>query len=107
MAAAYARVLGLCDRDGFVAAGFAILTGVHSRRAAILVTAMLASFALLVHEPDAPGRSLAPLELDGERRNLAVIGAGLGGSGLAAATEALVPWRRSRGVGPNAMLEDK
>jgi uncharacterized membrane protein YphA (DoxX/SURF4 family) len=36
---------------GFVAAGVAILTGVQARLAAILLTAMLASFALLVHEP--------------------------------------------------------
>jgi uncharacterized membrane protein YphA (DoxX/SURF4 family) len=38
---------GVC----FVAAGVAILTGVQARLAAILLTAMLASFALLVHEP--------------------------------------------------------
>jgi uncharacterized membrane protein YphA (DoxX/SURF4 family) len=36
---------------GFVAAGVAILTGVQARLAAILLAAMLASFALLVHEP--------------------------------------------------------
>jgi len=36
---------------GFVAAGIAILTGVQARLAAILMTAMLASFALLVHAP--------------------------------------------------------
>jgi uncharacterized membrane protein YphA (DoxX/SURF4 family) len=36
---------------GFVAAGVAILTGVQARLAAILVTAMLASFGLLVNEP--------------------------------------------------------
>jgi uncharacterized membrane protein len=35
----------------FVAAGVAILTGVQARLSAILLTAMLASFALLVHEP--------------------------------------------------------
>jgi uncharacterized membrane protein YphA (DoxX/SURF4 family) len=35
----------------FIAAGVAILTGVQARLAAILLTAMLASFALLVHEP--------------------------------------------------------
>lgn len=39
-------VTGVC----FVAAGVAILTGVQARLAAILLTAMLASFALLVHE---------------------------------------------------------
>jgi uncharacterized membrane protein YphA (DoxX/SURF4 family) len=36
---------------GFIAAGVAILTGVQARLAAILLTAMLASFALLVHGP--------------------------------------------------------
>jgi uncharacterized membrane protein YphA (DoxX/SURF4 family) len=36
---------------GFIAAGIAILTGVRARLAAILLTAMLASFALLVHWP--------------------------------------------------------
>ena len=36
---------------GFVAAGVAILTGVKARLAAVLMTAMLASFALLVHAP--------------------------------------------------------
>lgn len=36
---------------GFIAAGVAILTGVQARRAAILLTVMLASFALLVHAP--------------------------------------------------------
>jgi uncharacterized membrane protein YphA (DoxX/SURF4 family) len=35
---------------GFIAAGVAILTGVQARLAAILVTAMLASFGLLVNE---------------------------------------------------------
>ncbi len=38
---------GVC----FFAAAVAILTGVKARLAAILLTAMLASFALLVHEP--------------------------------------------------------
>jgi hypothetical protein len=36
---------------GFIAAGVAILTGVQARLAAILLTAMFASFALLVHAP--------------------------------------------------------
>jgi uncharacterized membrane protein YphA (DoxX/SURF4 family) len=36
---------------GFLAAGGALLTGVQARLAAILLTAMLASFALLVHGP--------------------------------------------------------
>ncbi len=42
---------GYATGAGFVAAGIAILTGVQARLAAILVTAMLASFALLIHEP--------------------------------------------------------
>ncbi len=42
---------GYATGIGFIAAGIAILTGVQARLAAILVTAMLASFALLVHEP--------------------------------------------------------
>jgi len=36
---------------GFIAAGVAILTGVRAHLAAILLTAMLSSFALLVHWP--------------------------------------------------------
>jgi uncharacterized membrane protein YphA (DoxX/SURF4 family) len=36
---------------GHIAAGLAILTGVRARPAAILLTAMYASFALLVHAP--------------------------------------------------------
>jgi uncharacterized membrane protein len=42
---------GYATGVAFVAAGIAILTGVQDRLAAILLTAMLASFALLVHEP--------------------------------------------------------
>jgi uncharacterized membrane protein YphA (DoxX/SURF4 family) len=36
---------------GFIAAGVAIVTGVQARLAAILLTAMVASFTLLVHGP--------------------------------------------------------
>ena len=66
---------GYATGIGFVAAGIAILTGIKARLAAILLTAMLASFALLVHWP---------LLLTGHRTredwteagiNLAVIGA--------------------------------
>jgi uncharacterized membrane protein YphA (DoxX/SURF4 family) len=42
---------GYATGVGFVVAGVAILTGVQARLAAILMTAMLASFALLVHAP--------------------------------------------------------
>jgi uncharacterized membrane protein YphA (DoxX/SURF4 family) len=42
---------GYATGVGHIAAGVAILTGVQARLAAILLTAMLASFALLVHAP--------------------------------------------------------
>ena len=42
---------GYATGIGFIAAGVAILTGVQARLAAIVLTAMLVSFALLVHEP--------------------------------------------------------
>ena len=42
---------GYATGVGFIAAGVAILTGVQARLAAILLTAMFASFALLVHGP--------------------------------------------------------
>jgi len=42
---------GYATGVGFIAAGVAILTGVQARLAAILLTGMLASFALLVHGP--------------------------------------------------------
>ena len=40
---------GYATGIGFIAAGVAILTGVQARLAAVLVTAMLAAFAVLVH----------------------------------------------------------
>jgi len=42
---------GYATGVGFIAAGVAILAGVQARLAAILLTAMLASFGLLVHVP--------------------------------------------------------
>ena len=42
---------GYATGVGFIAAGVALLSGVQARLAAILLTAMLASFALLVHAP--------------------------------------------------------
>jgi uncharacterized membrane protein YphA (DoxX/SURF4 family) len=42
---------GYATGVGFIAAGVAILTGVQARLAAILLTAMLAIFQLLVHAP--------------------------------------------------------
>jgi uncharacterized membrane protein YphA (DoxX/SURF4 family) len=60
---------------GFVAAGIAILTGVQARLAAILVTAMLASFALLVHEPMLLADHATHYNWTESAENLAVIGA--------------------------------
>jgi hypothetical protein len=45
------RARGYATGVGFVAAGDGTLTGVQARLDAILVIAMLASFAPLVHEP--------------------------------------------------------
>ncbi len=42
---------GYATGVGFIAAGVALLTGVEARLAALLLTAMLASFTLLVHIP--------------------------------------------------------
>jgi uncharacterized membrane protein len=42
---------GYATGIGFIAAGAALLTGMQARVAAILLTAMLASFTLLVHVP--------------------------------------------------------
>jgi uncharacterized membrane protein YphA (DoxX/SURF4 family) len=42
---------GYATGVGFLGAGVALLTGVQARLAAILLTAMLASFTLLVHVP--------------------------------------------------------
>jgi uncharacterized membrane protein YphA (DoxX/SURF4 family) len=61
---------GIC----FVAAGAAILSGVHARLAAILVTAMLASFALLVHEPMLLANHSSHFNWTESAENLAVIG---------------------------------
>jgi uncharacterized membrane protein YphA (DoxX/SURF4 family) len=60
---------------GFVAAGVAVLTGVQARLAAILVTAMLASFALLVHEPMLLADHSLHMNWTESAVNLAVIGA--------------------------------
>jgi uncharacterized membrane protein YphA (DoxX/SURF4 family) len=60
---------------GFVAAGVAILTGVRARLAAILLTAMLASFALLVHEPTLLADHSSHSNWTESAVNLAVLGA--------------------------------
>jgi uncharacterized membrane protein len=64
-------VTGVC----FVAAGIAILTGVQARLAAILVTVMLASFALLVHEPMLLADHSTHFNWTESAENLAVTGA--------------------------------
>jgi uncharacterized membrane protein YphA (DoxX/SURF4 family) len=66
---------GYATGVGFVAAGVAILTGVQGRLAAILVTAMLASFALLVHEPMLLADHSSHWNWTESAVNLAVIGA--------------------------------
>jgi uncharacterized membrane protein YphA (DoxX/SURF4 family) len=66
---------GYATGVGFVAAGVAILTGVQARLAAILVTAMLASFALLVHEPMLLADHSIHMNWTESAVNLAVIGA--------------------------------
>jgi uncharacterized membrane protein YphA (DoxX/SURF4 family) len=59
----------------FVAAGIAILTGVQARLAAILVTAMLASFGLLVNEPMLLANHSSHWNWSESAVNLAVVGA--------------------------------
>jgi uncharacterized membrane protein YphA (DoxX/SURF4 family) len=65
---------GYATGVGFVAAGAAILTGVQARLAAILVTAMLASFALLVHEPMLLADHSSHFNWTESAENLAVLG---------------------------------
>jgi len=64
-------VTGVC----FIAAGLAMLTGVKARLAAILLTAMIASFALLVHEPMLLADHASHYNWTESAENLAVIGA--------------------------------
>jgi uncharacterized membrane protein YphA (DoxX/SURF4 family) len=66
---------GYATGVGFVAAGVAMLTGLQARLAAILVTAMLASFALLVHEPMLLADHSTHMNWTESAVNLAVIGA--------------------------------
>jgi uncharacterized membrane protein len=66
---------GYATGVGFVAAGVAILTGVQARLAAILVTAMLGSFALLVHEPMLLADHSIHMNWTESAVNLAVMGA--------------------------------
>jgi uncharacterized membrane protein len=60
---------------GFIAAGIAILTRVQARFAAILLTVMLASFALLIHEPTLLAHHSSRMNWTESAVNLAVLGA--------------------------------
>ena len=66
---------GYATGIGFVAAGVAILTGVQARLAAILLTAMLASFGLLVNEPMLLADHSSHFNWSESAVNLAVVGA--------------------------------
>ncbi len=65
---------GYATGVAFLAAGVAILTGVRARRAAILLTAMLASFALLVHLPMVLADSSSRMKWTEAATNLAIVG---------------------------------
>ena len=65
---------GYATGVGFVAAGVALLTGVQARLAAILLTAMLASFTVLVHVPMLLGDPSSHWNWSENALNLAVIG---------------------------------
>ena len=60
---------------GFLAAGLAILSGVRARPAAVLLTAMLASFALLVHWPMLLTNSSNRMNWTEAAVNFAILGA--------------------------------
>ena len=60
---------------GHIAAGVAILTGVQARLAAILLTAMFASFSLLVHGPMLLADPSSRTNWSESALNLALIGA--------------------------------
>jgi hypothetical protein len=66
---------GYATGVGFVAAGVAILTGVQARLAAILVTAMLASFGLLANGPMLLANRSIHMNWTESAVNLAVTGA--------------------------------
>jgi uncharacterized membrane protein YphA (DoxX/SURF4 family) len=66
---------GYATGVGFIAAGVAILTGVQARLAAILLTAMLASFALLVHWPMLVADHVSQMNWTEGAVNLAILGA--------------------------------
>jgi uncharacterized membrane protein len=62
---------GVC----FMLAGLALLTGVRARLAAILLTAMLAIFAVLIHTPTLIADHRKPFNWSESAINLALIGA--------------------------------
>ena len=66
---------GYATGIGHIAAGVAILTGVRARLAAILLTAMFASFTLLVHGPMLLVDSSSRMNWSENALNLALIGA--------------------------------
>ncbi len=66
---------GYATGVGFIASGVAILTGVQARLASILLTAMLISFALLVHVPMLLAHPSIHMNWNESAVNLAVIGA--------------------------------
>jgi len=59
----------------FIAAGVAILTGVKARLAVILLTTMLASFGLLIHEPILLANHSSHFNWTESAANLAILGA--------------------------------
>ena len=65
---------GYATGIGHIAAGVAILTGVKARLAAILLTAMYASFTLLVHVPMLLADSSSHANWSENALNLALIG---------------------------------
>jgi uncharacterized membrane protein len=60
---------------GFIAAGIAILTRVQARFAAVLLTVMLASFAVLIHVPILVAHHSSRMNWTESAVNLAVLGA--------------------------------
>ena len=65
---------GYATGVGHIAAGIAILTGVQARLAAILLTAMYASFTLLVHGPMLVADHSSRLIWSENALNIALIG---------------------------------
>jgi uncharacterized membrane protein YphA (DoxX/SURF4 family) len=83
---------------GHIAAGIAILTGVQARLAAILLTAMYASFTLLVHGPILLANSSSRTNWSENALNLALIGVAWVVADSSDAAEALTPIHSSTGM---------